>query len=593
MYKIWRWPYSRFSGYLLPEPDADLKDETVTAEKIYTDCVLQQIAAGGFNAIWIHGILRHIVSVEPFPELGKNARYHQEALLRLIKRAAGHGVKVFIHIQPPRAVPISFTEFWKRHPDVGGQEEIHEISTDNWATARQIPVRCLCTSTDTVKQWLVNASAELARKLPGLAGVIVITASEFQSHCYAHRRKENPTRWAPLIECPRCRLREPEEVAAEIITLLCQGAHHVSPDFEVIAWNWSWAWRPDSYTEVIKYLPQEAILLADFERGGIKDIPGRKGHLYDEYSLAYSGPSQRFLSSYQLAQKRGLRVMAKLQLGTTHELASVVSLPVLGNLFDKAAFLKIHRLAGFMGCWNFGNQLSANTAGFNYFLSPECPDDRSAALENFANIYFPGCNPVLMRLAWETFGRSMEYFPFSIAFLYHGAHSHTLAYKEMYVPGPLTGKIAGRSWMPDERGDELANSYLLDHTEFSCSDLVERIGKVAAVWEIGVALMEKALAGVTTRTKDEELGNAIICGAIWRSTENTYKIYQLRQNWNESKREQFLQIARDELEILRRVLPWVERDNRQGFHAEPQFYMFNPEKIRAKINVIETLLKKP
>jgi len=274
-----------------------------------------------------------------------------------------------------------------------------------------------------------------------------------------------------------------------------------------------------------------------------------------------------------------------------HELGSVVSLPVLGNLFDKASFIKHANLVGFMGCWNFGNMLSANTAGFNYFLTGECPDEKMEALERFASLYFPGCGATLMRIAWETFGRAMEYFPFSIAFLYHGAHSHTLAYKEIYVPAPLTGKIAGRSWMPDERGDELANSYMLDHTEFTCADLVERLGKVASVWKCGVAIMREAFSGVSERTAVDELGNAIICGAVWRSTENTYKIYQLRQDWDDSKCERFFRIVKDELAILETVLPYVEQHPRQGYHVEPQFYMFNPEKIRAKMAALDALRK--
>ena len=40
------------------------------------------------------------------------------------------------------------------------------------------------------------------------------------------------------------------------------------------------------------------------------------------------------------ARERGLRVMAKLQLGTTHELATVPSLPLIGNLYDKARALR-------------------------------------------------------------------------------------------------------------------------------------------------------------------------------------------------------------------------------------------------------------
>jgi len=583
MDKIWRSPYSDFSNYVLETPDCDLKDETITALDVYTDQVLDGIREAGFNAIWVHGILRHLVNVEPFPELGKNADRQINALRCLTERASRHGMKVFIHLQPPRAVPISFEEFWNNHPDVGGQEE---IALGECA----VPVKALCTSTAPVKQWLTNAMAKLAADLPLLGGVTVITSSEFHSHCYSRRNKENSKRWRPLIECQRCREREPEEVAAEIIALLTQGARRVSPQFRVIAWNWSWGWRPDSNAKVINLLPPDAIVMADFERGGVKDIPGRKAHLYDEYSLSYSGPSERFMESYLIAQKRGMRVMAKLQLGTTHELASVVSLPLLGSLFDKANFIKRHQLAGFMGCWNFGNQLSANTAGFNYFLSDESPIHRDEALEKFAADYFPGCDASLMRLVWQTFGKAMEYFPFSIAFLYHGAHSHTLAYAEMYRPAPLSGEPAGRSWQPDERGDELANSYQLDHHEFTLDDLIERLGNVADVWQSGLCQMQEALRNISGDHAEEEIGNAIICGAVWRSTENTYKIYRLRQNWNDSLKEQFLQIAEDELAILGEVLPFVERDARQGFHAEPQFYMFNADKIRAKREVLKVLL---
>lgn len=587
MYKLWRSPYSNFSGYTLETPDGDLNDETIKAIDVYTDEVLKGIKKAGFNAVWVHGILRHIVRVNPFPELGKNSEKHLAALLQLTERAAKHDIKVFIHIQPPRAVPLAFKEFWEKHPDVAGEEGIEAIGV-----LPKVKVKSLCTSTEPVKEWLVNAMEKLVSELPLLAGVTVITASEFHAHCYTRKRKENPISWAPLINCPRCRERKPEEVAAELISLLCKGAHKISRDFAVIAWNWGWeGWNQSSCTEVIRNLPAEAILMVDFERGGIKDIPGRKKHLYDEYSLSYGGPSQRFMASYKIALERGINVMAKLQLGTTHELGSVVSLPILGSLFEKAVFFKENKLAGFMGCWNFGNMLSANTEGFNYFLSNDCPVNKTDALELFASRYFPGCNPLLVRTAWETFEKAMEYFPFSIAFLYHGAHSHTLAYKEMYIPAQLTGKPAGRSWMPDERGDELANSYRLDHTEFSCSDIVERVGKLAAVWQRGIAIFDEALNNSTDKNAQDELGNAMICGSVWKSTENTYKIYQLRQKWDETKREQFFQIVENEIDILASVLPLVERDERQGYHAEPHFYMFNAEKIRAKIKTLEELIK--
>ena len=90
-----------------------------------------------------------------------------------------------------------------------------------------------------------------------------------------------------------------------------------------------------------------------------------------------------------------------------------------------------------MGCWNFGNMLpSANISGFNYFLSQECPNDKQAALQDFAAKYFPGCDAQLTITAWGIFDKAMDYYPFTIAFLYHGPQNYTLAYKGGYHAEP-------------------------------------------------------------------------------------------------------------------------------------------------------------
>ena len=73
MLKIWRSPYSRF-GIHVEYPD-DLQDETVTAEKSYTDEVLKNIMDCGFNAIWIHGQLHHIIPNPHFPEFAPLAGF--------------------------------------------------------------------------------------------------------------------------------------------------------------------------------------------------------------------------------------------------------------------------------------------------------------------------------------------------------------------------------------------------------------------------------------------------------------------------------------------------------------------------------------
>ena len=596
-YRIWRSSKSRFCSEPLP---TGINDETLTAVNAYDEAELRRIADAGFNAIWIHGILRHLVQVEPFPDLYDGCGPQLQALRDLIERCARFGIRVFLYMQPPRAL-AAVDPFWQRHPEVQGER----LDTSDGA------LRCICTSTPQAQAWLENAGEALLRDLPELAGVILITASEFGQHCFSHRFHKPLTKpWHVEITCPRCRLRQRPEVIAELITTLWRGIRKSSATAEVVAWNWSWE-SPEDEAAIIRSLPEDVILMADFERGGYKDLLRRPHFFMDEYSLGYSGPSEKFLRLEKETSARPMRYMAKLQLGTTHELATVVSLPLIGTLFKKAAFIRQHHLEGYMGCWNFGNALpNLNVEAFNFFLEKECPDEQDAALAAFAKRRFPEADASFLTAAWEQFGETMFYYPFTILYIYFGVQNYTLAYSEIYKPEPLHGTPVGGSWKLDSRGDDLHEAW--SHPEqpklFTLDEIIERIGKVAVGWEAGVRLLKKAFSGICeVRSQGEEfstagtpsvqsrildeLGNAIICGVIWHSTENTYRVYRLRQNWSEECLPEFRRLAEDELGRLREVLPWVERDPRQGFHIEPGGYMFTPEGIRAKMKVLEELLQ--
>ena len=584
-HKIWRSFKSDFAG-LPSETPNDLTDETCAAVATYDDNELAAIAKSGFNAIWVHGIINNLVRVEPFPELGKNHLRHQAALRELIGRAARHGVKVFIYMQPPRAVLSSDREFWERHPDVAGQEECATDFSDHGA---QVKLRALCTSTKPVQTWLKAAFHQLAEALPGLGGVILITSSELPAHCYSHRQKDDPRY---LIQCPNCRGRTPADIVVEIVGLVRDGVREVSSQIEVIAWNWSWTmWGiPPPCHEIVDRLPPDVVLMADFERGGHKDLWKRPHTFINEYCLSYAGPSELCLGVFAAARQRGMRTMSKLQLGTTHELASVVSLPLLGNIFKKARYHKHADSSGFMGCWNFGNQLSANTAAFNYFLRPDCPDDEDEALRGFGAAYFPGCDAGLLVESWGIFDASMFFYPFCIPFIYNGPMNYTLAYHEMYVPGKLTNLPAGPSHLIVPRGDDLSSAFAsVEEDAFPLDEIIVRLERLAAAWAEGVERLTAALAGCPGANARDEVGNAAICGAVWRSSANTFKIFRLRRGWAESLRDEFMAVAMDELEVLRGVLPHVARDPRQGYHAEAHGHMFDASSVRKKIAALEQL----
>jgi hypothetical protein len=578
MIKIWRSPYSAF-GESSKNPN-DLLDETVTADAVYTDDVLAGIAQSGFNGIWVHGLLHHLVSEDLFPELGLNATIHQEKLGMLIERAAKYAIKVYIYMQPPRALPVANHQFWDNHAEVAGQ--IEEIPGDDDAEA--FKVQSMCTSTPQVKQYLKTATGKLAAALPGLGGVILITASEYPAHCVARRGRVlgafGEIEYMP-VDCPRCAERQPEDIVAEVITLVRDGIRTVSESMEIIAWNWSWSFYVDApCEEVISQLPKDVILMAGFERGGKKDILGHVDAKVDEYSISYAGPSEQCRESFELAQKHGLRCFAKLQFGTTHELATVPSLPLIGNLFQKTSFIKQQNLAGFMGCWNFGNMITANTAAFNWFLDPQTPVDAAVALPSFAERYFTGGDRDKVVAAWKIFAEAMNSYPFCIPYLYAGPTNYALGF--ISHPEPLTGKSAGRSWLMDERGDDLSGAI----ADFSLDEIIAGFELVAAKWRDGVELLKLALTGLDNEHATAEVANAEVCGGAFRSTWNLFRFYKLRLDWDETKLPAYKQISEDELDNLKQVLPYVEQDKRFGYHSEAHDYMFNAEMIKKKITAL-------
>jgi len=579
--RIWR-SYNSDFGKLLKSPD-DLKDETVTASTAYTDDVLSEIAGNGFNAIWVHGLLQNIVPSEVFPEFGKNSSVHIENMSMLIDRASKYGIKVILYMQPPRGIDEK-NPFWQKHADAGGVR--CRFTTDD---GYKVIMRALCTSTEKVKSYLRLSSERLAKELPGLGGVILITAGEYPSHCYGRfgfgdnlLRKGSKN----AIGCRRCIKRHPTDVVTEIIRLVHSGIRGVSSKQDIIAWNWSWTlYEKSPCPTIIKNLPEDVILLTGFERGDTKIILGKE-RLIDEYSLAFIGPSKRFTRTYNIAKKQNIKIMAKLQIGTTHELATVPNLPLIGNLYEKARQLRKKGIYDFMGCWNFGNMFSANTVAFNTFMSCKKLTDKKSALKSFAENYFPGCQADIITEAWDKFAGAMENYPFSVPFLYNSPLNYSLAYQ--LKPGPLSNCPAGRSWQMDQRGDNLESSL----KQFCLSEVLKGLREVMRQWKEAARLLSRGLAPSNCLNAKKEESNAWLCYHIFRSAWNTYRVYRLRDKWSSKKITQYCRIVKDESANLNAVLPIVEGDWRFGFHSEAHAYMFDRISIKKKIDALKKQMRK-
>lgn len=574
--RIWRSPMAVYDA----DPDAWNKAEGETQHccEVYSDETLADIAGHGFNGIWLDVHLHNIVFRSEFPELGKYAELHQSGVNKLIAKAAGFGIKVYLVMQPPRGIDDDRSEFWDNHRECAGA--IDPLSKEwGFKNGKDITnMRSLCTSVPKVRDYIRNGFADLTKQLPGLGGYIIISASEFSAHCCTRIQKPEHT-------CPRCAKIGADTVIATLLSDIYSGVRETSQDVQVIAWDWSWSHVAD-LKKIIDKLPQGIFYMSDTDRGDEVTIFGKNRRI-DEYSLMLRRVAKNFAETSEYALSKGIRCIPKAQCGTTHELNSVPNLPLIANLFAKAEWFNKNNCGSFLGCWTFGNLQSANTAAFNFFLAHKELTDADQAMKAFAEYYLPGCDVEGVIKGWKGFSDAMDFFPYEIPCLYTGPQQWSLGF--FSPPGELTGPC-NHGFRDEPRGDDIS-VVMKKNIQFSPEEKLKCYEFVAELWEKALPGYTAALAKSDSLHAKEEIATAEICLAAYKSTCNLIKIYNIKTTCGTDKAwDEYLKISADELAVAKRALPFLEADPRQGFNPEPNAYLFDAEKVRNKIANLEKLL---
>jgi len=221
----------------------------------FPDGLLQRLNKQGINGVWLHVVLHQLTSSNIFPELGDGHKTRLKNLRILAKRTEKYGIKIYLYMNEPRAMPPSF--FKDRKDLMGFQDK--DFGT-------------LCTSVPLVRQWIKESLANVFTQIPELGGVFTITGSENLTNCWSHQQGNL---------CPRCSKRPPAEVIAEVNKTIAEGVWQGNPDAKVIVWDWGWpdgtAWGENRWAaDIIKLLPDNVYHMSVSEwskpinRGGIK-----------------------------------------------------------------------------------------------------------------------------------------------------------------------------------------------------------------------------------------------------------------------------------------------------------------------------------
>jgi hypothetical protein len=572
--RIWRVPKQVFGPR-----------ELETAAAAMTPEILGRIAERGFTGVWTLVRLRDVVRTDVFPELGADAASQQAVLADCSARCRAAGLKLYLYLNEPRAFADD-DPIWEAHPELRGFwcEAFNDNAIYGWPKSR-----AMCTSVPLTRCWLETACAGLFRCLPDLGGIVCITASEHLTHCYSRfdvtgcgLGEHFGQRPGDVLNCPRCRDREPTDVLREVLETIERGVHGTAPEADVIAWTWSWdLMAPAPQAELIASLPPGIIVMPDNERGGELEWQGQRLAV-DEYSLNYIGPSPRARGQIEAARRSGKRAMARFQVNHTIECATAPNWPLIANLYRKLAALGELGVTDVMASWNFGsNPDTLNCFAFDQFWRRDATDEDDF-LRSVAEDYFGLPDGSAVAKAWQAFGEAVRSYAFGFGMLYFSPFNRGCAYPLPDYEPRQQSMIAWHMDFREPLGD------MLEQCVAFCglAAVIDRLGIMQERWTEAVKQYEPALAPAAQASRGEQERNvACYFGHLLHSAWVLFSWLAWRHHPDAvAGLDTAVMRARLEAEQtnLAEVAALLERDPRLGFYEEAQRYYVTPDGVRAK-----------
>lgn len=538
-----RFCYSYFALYGDPllERDADP----------YPDGLLARLANVGVTGVWLQAVLHKLA---PCPWEPSRSALHAERLKNLrmlVARAQRHGIRLFLYLNEPRALPLGF--FKER-------SELKGVVEGDYAA--------LCTSQQSVQKYLSDSIATICRAVPELGGFFTITSSENLTNCWSHGGGKN---------CPRCGQRSPAEVIAEVNSAIHEGIRTVGGAQQLLVWDWGWndAWAADA----IARLPVGVSLMSvsewslPIERGGVKSQVG-------EYSISAVGPGPRAKRHWKMARERGLKTIAKIQAGNTWELSSVPYIPALSLVAEHATRLRTEGVDGLMLGWTLGGYPSPNLQAVGEILA-------GGSLENVALRRFGEKLASAVLEAWRACGKAFKEFPYS----------GNVVYSAPLQNGPsnlLWGQSTGyRAAMVGLQYDDLDQW----RANYPANIFIAQLEKVADGFAAAEKNLDQALKEAPRGFRSEQLiaarqeGHLMRASALhWQSVASQSRFVLARRalaavktaDDAEPHLHEIERLLKAESSAARELLELQKRDSRLGFEASNQYY-YVPMDLAEKI----------
>ncbi len=554
-------------------------EELTCDSNSYFDEYLNRLMHIGVNAVWIYTELEVMVKSSYIVEFGDNGERIKK-LNKIIDDCARYGIDVFLFLIGPQ----SFHEgaILRRFGN-----KMHEKYPETHGNFNFGP-QAFCLGTDFGKKCLEEMVEKILISAPKLGGFCWVTHGERTTHC-GNSWPNFEGDWRN--DCPNCKGKGIGELTAECANIIMGVMERVAPEKEFISNAYGFRCVANeeikSFTEKVN---PKAKLMYTFEDNGTVIQLGKERHATDYY-LCYPGPSDYFRYCAEQANKNGKEIYAKMQIGCSHDLASVLFIPVPGITYDRMVESKKLGVTGLLESWFFGDYPSIMTKSVEMLSFDDNYGDKHNFLTALAKLYWKEEDVDKVVRAWEHFEQAYKNYPVNVMFNYYGPMHDGVVWELQLLPKNFG---LSRSWLlQDSRdGDRIGECLFKGHTIDEAITLTEQI-KIG--WAKGIEELSKTTEW--ENNKNEQINVPKTLFLLFKSGNNILRFYKLRQDLGYLRDDankiltQLKEIVLDEIVNSTKMIELCDADSKIGYHSEAEGYKFFTEQLKHRINYLKDLLK--
>ena len=565
-------------------------DELMDDVDYYPEAYLDRLAHEGINGLWLTVEWRDLAETS-FTKRSPDADRRLAKLQRTVDRCLKYGIKTWIFCIEPRSVSVD-DPLYLEHKEMFGSA----VSWDKRAL--------LCTATPEAQRYIEESVKDIFTRVPRLGGIMMIAHGERPTTCLSHISPVTGDR-GPAGGCRRCANTEPWQIYRNTTDAIMRGIRAAGSKAEYISWFYQPQVQPTRapwVAECAKHVPEGVTLAYNFESGAIKEQVGRYRNGGD-YWLSFVGPASGFKSVAEAGRLAGCRIGAKIQVGNSHEVATVPFVPVPGLLYRKYKAMKAAGVSTVLQCWYFGNYPGIMNKAAGELSFDEITDDEETFLKKLAAPYWKE-DAAKVADIWKKFSDAYAEYPLSNDMQYYGPFHAGPAW-------PLYADVRllplGRTWKPqdDPSGDTIGEA-LENHTIEEAAILAERMAKGVRIRNADGKDVLDELAerwkGDFERMRDIGVMKALECQ--FTSGRNIFMFYVARARALYESRVrgnaaaalasimEMDRLVSAEEEVSSTLLPLAKDDSRLGFHSEAEAHQYHPAKLEWRLGELKETHRK-